>query len=90
MILFHKCLKWYCLSLEETVDYKNTASDNQLIKFWALRFIWQKKIKVVYTYEIRLNFEAVWNLGEKIHFCIKITVLSMLLQEEDSKIYANI
>ena len=49
MILFHKCLKWYCLSSEETVDYKNTASDNQLIKFWALRFILQKQIKVVHT-----------------------------------------
>lgn len=49
MILFHKCLKWYCLSSEETVDYKNTASDNQLIKFWALRFILQKKMKVIYT-----------------------------------------
>lgn len=49
MILFHKCLKWYCLSSEETVDYKYTASDNQLIKFWALRFMLQKKMKVGYT-----------------------------------------
>lgn len=49
MILFHKCLKWYCLSSEEIVDYKYTASDNQLIKFGAFRFTLQKKMKVGYT-----------------------------------------
>lgn len=39
MILFHKCLKWYCLSSEEMADYKNTASDEQLIKFGGIKIL---------------------------------------------------